>query len=408
MLHGKTKVNAYMVHQESEADVLICDEYINLPSIFKKSVFELELKRRMSDIEYEKLLLLYEIYNDYTPKESIFKKGDYLLNSIIPVIPKSSINNLSDKLQIIIRNNYIEYENKLILNNEYLNYHDERSLLYHLGDKSLMNIEHGKLELIKFLSENNDLLKNKVYYVTMFNDTRHAYFYRKNHEHVPGMMIIEAVRQAFYAFTYTFKKAKRGSVSISMSTLNSEFYSYTQSNYPLRIQVEESVHHDDLPERHLRLRAKLYQRQTLVGEISYSGIIMELNLFNRLRKMGKDEENYTFYPIKAIDNTILLIDERSSSNILISKLKKISLKGMQVSIKEKGQYDLDIGHKFKFILDIKDDNKIISSCQVVEKIITDDGIDLSINYINLSKPLSVQLSDCIKNYTYINNEELII
>lgn len=405
MLKNKNKVEPYLVHQESEADVLICNEYIMLPSFFKRNIFNFELKKIMHEALYKKICDLYSVYNESVPEHCRFETGDYILNSIPSKISKNLFDGINSNLKIIIQNNYLDCNDMLIINKEYLDCNDEL-LLSSLSNKDPIKIDRYKHEFIDFFSKNYRLLNHKIYCVTMFNDMSHPYFYRKNHEHVPGMMIIEAVRQAFYGFTYRFNKANRGEVSISISTLNSKFYHYTQSNYPLRIQVEEGLSGDNSTKYNLNLHAKLYQRNMLVGEISYAGIIMELELFNRLRRMGRNEEKYLFSPIKAISNTLILIDDNSTTNIFISKLKSISLKGIAVTLRE--TCDLKIGQTFKFILDANRDHKIISSCQIVNKTFVSDSVDLYLDYINLSKSTLIKLSDFIKHYTYINEEEYTI
>ena len=50
-----------------------------------------------------------------------------------------------------------------------------------------------------------------IFYVTMFNDTKNYFFYRKHHEHVPGIMLMEVARQAMYAqfYKYSWRGSKR-------------------------------------------------------------------------------------------------------------------------------------------------------------------------------------------------------
>ena len=59
----------------------------------------------------------------------------------------------------------------------------------HLAESKQMEVP-GILDLII------DSARPTVYCANMYNDTKNHFFYRKHHEYVPGIMVIEVARQA--------------------------------------------------------------------------------------------------------------------------------------------------------------------------------------------------------------------
>lgn len=405
MKHEYLKVDNNIVHQVCSEDVLICNSYIGLPSVIDKKIFNSLLAKKLNDKEREAFHFL---YNDNIParygNEKI-SQNNYILKSIFTEIPKSKISNSRGDINDILIKNYFECTDSYILNNEILDENSEKRILKALGRNDLIIDECERAKLTNFFENNSEVLSAKILYTTMFNDTKHPHYYKKEHEHVPGMMVIESVRQALYAYTYTFKKCNRGDVSISITKLNSNFYKYAQSNYPLKIMVEDNLMPGDNFGRDLKLKAKLFQRNSLVAEIFYEGSIMKLNAFKRMRLMGKDEEEYTFYPIKDNYDSVILITENTSC-VYSAKLKEISMRGMRLLISTKENFEID--KKFKMILGIKKNNKVVASCQLESISNCNNGVDSYFKFINLEKNTVMDISDYIKNYTYINDKGLII
>ncbi|MEO8400565.1 MAG: AfsA-related hotdog domain-containing protein [Gammaproteobacteria bacterium] len=403
MKYQYVKVDCNLVHQVSPEDVLICNGYVGLPSFITKETYDNDLGVHLNEAESEVFHKLYGFHIRYD--HAMGMQECYVLKTIFPEIQKNALRKISKEIVDILNKYYLEIDEKYILSSDFIDENSEKLLLKLMGRIDLNISENDRATLGRVFECINFSLSVKVYYSTMFNDTNHPYYYKKEHEHVPGMMVIESVRQALYAYAYTFKKCKRGDVSISISTLNSNFYRYTQSNYPLKIMVEDNSEPADDINRVLKLKAKLFQRNSLVAEIVYEGSIMKLNTFKRLRVMGSDEDEYVFYPIKDGYDTLILISDNSSC-ISISKLKEISMKGMRLFISNKDIYESN--QKFKFILGIKNNRKIIAECLLESKEDIDNGMDIFVRFIDLSKNTIMDISDYIKNYTYIYEKGLII
>ncbi|NJM32397.1 MAG: hypothetical protein HC848_05400 [Limnobacter sp.] len=129
-----------------------------------------------------------------------------------------------------------------------------------------------------------NIARPPVFHCTVFNDTKHYYFYGKRHEHIPGIMLMEIARQAFYAHFYRFNHHTRESVNISILSFNCEFGNYLQSNYPLFVQVETLTRIVDGALRETQhLRATFIQRDMPACTIEMTGTLVSNKLFKKLR-----------------------------------------------------------------------------------------------------------------------------
>lgn len=151
------------------------------------------------------------------------------------------------------------------------------------------------------------IVRPPVYHVSIYNDTKHYYFYGKRHEHVPGIMLMEVARQAFYAHFYRFNKHTRESVSLSILRFDSEFIDYVDSNYPTHIAVETvSVSVEKSARETHQLRATFTQRGRVVSIIGMVGTVVNIKLFKKFRNI-KPPANDLFSLIRRDQKVCVLI-----------------------------------------------------------------------------------------------------
>jgi hypothetical protein len=159
-----------------------------------------------------------------------------------------------------------------------------------------------------------------IFHCSAYNDTKHYYFYGKRHEHVPGIMLMEIARQAFYAHFYQFSGKTRDAVNLSILSFNCEFRSYLQSNYPIHISVETVWRELDGTSRERQLlRATLRQRGEIACVIEMIGSAVQSKLFARLRDVKTPKEE-AFAPIST-DALISLLLSNSDSQMYEAKIE---------------------------------------------------------------------------------------
>ncbi|MBR8653831.1 hypothetical protein KDH83_11005 [Achromobacter sp. Marseille-Q0513] len=166
------------------------------------------------------------------------------------------------------------------------------------------------------------------------NNTDHYYFYQKEHEHVPGTMLIEIARQAMYYYTYASYCHQRGKVTISISTLDVVFDGYTESSYPLQVIATQANGNYESAPKHLDLIAEFFQRGKRVGQIRLKGGVMREAVFKKLRRFEPPAQ-CIFQPFPHLAHRVLL--DSGSGQIVTGVLESISLSSL--TIKAPGSTD---------------------------------------------------------------------
>lgn len=159
------------------------------------------------------------------------------------------------------------------------------------------------------------------------NDTTNYYFYRKMHEHMPGTMLIEMARQAFYHYVYSETGHLRGNVAISMTDLNAKFINYVESAYAVEILTYQS----DMMLRTLpRIADKtisFYQNGHKAAQIRIKGPVIKNPLFKRLRTLHIPRSHwFTLSP--CVSHHVLLRNEHDEC--LQAVLNQISTSGIRL------------------------------------------------------------------------------
>ncbi|WP_170162056.1 AfsA-related hotdog domain-containing protein [Paracoccus siganidrum] len=174
-----------------------------------------------------------------------------------------------------------------------------------------------------------DRLENGICPVNRYrvlNDTQNYFFYRKTHEHVPGLMLIEIARQAMYHYFYNHSGYSRGEVSISISSLDVEFYSYVESAYALDVVVTQTQELARKQPRFVDKTATFYQNGRMVSRIRLQGGAMKMKLFKRMRTL-KFPPAHWFTPSSRILQRAILADQRGE--ILCVALERLSSTGIR-------------------------------------------------------------------------------
>lgn len=132
---------------------------------------------------------------------------------------------------------------------------------------------------------------------TMINDAAHYYFYRKMHEHVPGVMFMEAARQAVYYHLYHQTGHQCGDVTLTLDEMNSKFFAYAELMYPIEVVLDDMgcAEYGSKP-KYIDYRVSFYQNQRLLAIIDSRGAVINLNRFKSIRNIDIPKSEW-FAPI---------------------------------------------------------------------------------------------------------------
>jgi hypothetical protein len=131
----------------------------------------------------------------------------------------------------------------------------------------------------------------------LINDANNYFFYRKEHEHVPGTMFIEAARQAVYHHFYHHTTHARGAVTVSLNELNASFFAYAELMYPIELVVDNISPTDSSSPTKIHVRVAFYQRQKLFATVDTKATIIDIRLFEKTRNIFIYSDDW-FEPIK--------------------------------------------------------------------------------------------------------------
>ena len=114
-------------------------------------------------------------------------KGLFVRQSVPSVLPKAA---LRDEALRFVGDYYKDVSGELVLNAKYIREEHEVVLMNHFIAQERRITAYQRHEL----SSVTDLMpcdeRPSRYYMNMINDLSNYFFYRKHHEHVPGIMLL--------------------------------------------------------------------------------------------------------------------------------------------------------------------------------------------------------------------------
>ena len=132
------------------------------------------------------------------------------------------------------------------------------------------------------------------------NEANHYFFYRKTHDHVPGIMLVEAQRQAIYHHLYSQSGWLLGEVTVSLNNLQANFYDYANLMYPIEIVVDDLAPVLTHRPRRIHYRVSFYQRGKLIAVIDSGATVIAIENFKQIRNTFMHAGEW----FKPIDNLI--------------------------------------------------------------------------------------------------------
>ncbi|EGT5682635.1 hypothetical protein AGJ32_15425 [Cronobacter turicensis] len=162
----------------------------------------------------------------------------------------------------------------------------------------------------------------------LVNNADHYFIYRKQHEHVPGIMFMEAARQAIYYQLYTYSQHQLGKVTVSLSQMHADFYSYCELMYPVEVIVDDFTLSKSSAPKEISYSISFYQQAKLIARIKTVAPVISIEKFKLARNVLLNTDN-VFKPLSHSPLTVLITSHDLSQNIVV--LKSVSGKGCVTS-----------------------------------------------------------------------------
>lgn len=238
-------------------------------------------------------------------------------------------------------------------------------------------------------------------YFTMFNDTSNYFFYRKHHEHVPGLMLIEVARQAMYAQYYEHSGFARGEVSISIVDLLSSFPRYTESSYQVDVLVCDYDEQPQLRARKVDKRARFFQGNELVADIRLRGEAIKMPVFKRMRNISINSSHW-FRPLKSIRNEVLV--RLDCGRHLCGQLELLSMNGLQLRCMETTTA-LDSSTHGHIYLYLESEGLVTLPVHALHEQSGPNGRSLKLQLANLDATMRFKWREVLKQFAYFSHQE---
>jgi hypothetical protein len=335
------KISKKLVHKDQDEDVFIYNDRTALPAFF--------------DIELSQLAKLDGTHIDairscYTELGS--EQGDPFRMFCLKGVPASFHSGqkvyelLSGNRSHLLDAHYSKTDDVYTIRNAAMPEAVQNEIIFLLSSKALS--ESDRYQAAVALKKLPEVVSPSVFHCTVYNDTKHYYFYSKRHEHVPGIMIIEIARQAFYAHYYRFSKHSRESINISIADISCEFIGYLNSSYPVLISVETISLAVDGPVREtVRLRATFSQRGSPKAVVEILSGITGIKLFKRLRDVSPPAADV--FSLIHSDTDVQVLVRSEAGDYIEGRLRRMSADTLFVQIPDShGTIEHDVSCKFHF------------------------------------------------------------
>jgi hypothetical protein len=388
-LAAEYRLDAHLLHKESADDVLLSYGHGAIPARIRATALDAldPADAAVIATHYKKRADLPRADEDY-----------YYNTSVPPLITHQEANTLladEDGLRLL-SDYYSRTPEGFVICAEYVAEMDEILLLRKLG-RTAQWIHDADRCRISDILESAGILENnpRILYAVFYNDLNNYFFYRKHHEHVPGMMTIEAARQSMYAHAYRYSGIKRGDVSISMKTLAIDFQSYTNANYPVRIVMQDGP--NTKPQKWLHKRARFFQMGRLLANFEFTGPPIQMDNFRRKRVVPVDPA-HRFEPVKNILRTLCLTAD--DGRAYECELNSLAAHAIQVTFKAGAT--VQPGEVLHFTLYAKHFGYLHAHARIGQRHTVPKGIAAELIFLQpLSDADTLKLSEIIKNFTHV-------
>jgi hypothetical protein len=385
------KVPISLVHKEFDDDVLVANMRGLLPSWLPAHVID---EPGLSSEEREGLRTAYGIERfDLPDADRVLA-----LCSLPPSVRSDRVAQLAKEPLEAVSRCYVEKGDHWVIGDEYVSELDHVILMNHLVDRSAHLSDEDRFRLSRALDKVPSLKRPQVSCFNMVMDTTNYFFYRKHHDHVPGIMLIEVVRQTMYAQYYRYSRLAKGQVSLTIENLNVNFMGFVNANYPARIQVEdvrspETIAGDTCEER----VATISQLGRIVARASMRANPIKMNLFKRLRNI-KPPAEARFIPQKNIAPVGIFTWQQGVA--CEGRIRDVSTEGIKVSFDDACVIELGAQARLSMFVE---GVGFINATVEARWIQSNDGCRVvGLKMVEIDSVATLRLREAIKNFTFVD------
>jgi len=243
-----------------------------------------------------------------------------------------------------------------------------------------------------------------VFYANMVIDTGHYYFFEHPNEHVPGMMLIEAVRQLLVACTHQFGNVPLSGYNFVLSTMTGAFKNYLELNYPVLFKVVQTDLHayDTGIWADSDFKVHVYQAEKEAAIITFQENIITNRVFKRLRSSQESVARKSWFVLKTNIEYSAVIRGEGIKKIVV-RLEYISQEDcifLADTSLEKIQKETELG-TVEFFMYFSNIGFVHGMGNVKSENRFGDFSQVHIRFTEMDKEDKVNLQEVIRKYAYL-------
>lgn len=391
------KISPYTVHKEFEEDVLVCNGRVPIPASFDEKLLD---NLEFDDADRADLRRFYR-----PAAVSSLQPGRLYLRSLPACLEKSWMCGRAALDSSLLERYYTDTGSSWVLHAEFVDEIDEVQLMHafverpnHLTDKDRVSISNLFDRLPSFR-------RPRSMYLNLVIDTTNSFFFRRHQEHVPGIMLIEAARQAMYAHYHHFSHWTRSQAAFTIESLNVDFHNFINPNYPVRIRVEELglAEMRSSGEKSVSV-ASFYQSNKLTAVATLRYNVIKTELFKRMRNIKPLASCNRFLPVKNIAKTAAFVS--TSGKRLEGTLNDISASGFNASFDH--DPSLESNSQFDFLMFVDTIGLIGAKVELLWTQIREDRTVAGFKIVAIQSLCEKRLRETIKNFTFLNMRREVV
>jgi len=339
-------IDKKLVHKKNEKNVFIYNLRRIIPLTIKKEIFVNNILYNITNIERKLILSYYSLYN-------INNEDYYILNSCIPELKPEEIDSLNNgkKESILKYYDYNKSKKKYILKTT-IEDNNEIEILKILNKKNKIVTSNNKAKIAEIFEKIYNIERENKFFANMYINIIHEFFFEHSVEHVPGMMLLEALRQYVVACCHIYGKIPQENVNVILDHISVNFYSFAELNYPINIvgEVRECKYNPEGYWSYLDIAIDVYQNDFKITEFFLKGKSVSSKLFQRFRRKKMELLNKSrFIPYPDI-NYKISIQDPISNEYYDTEIVNISTEGFMLKHNKNDKIKKYLEYDFIFYL----------------------------------------------------------
>ncbi len=411
--------NKKYVHKHKEENVLIYNTRRGLPRKISSDILINSIIPKLSPEDKEFVL------KNYSKEKFMFllekKKLDqeyFLLHSLpheidisfaLEFLKMTKVSN-TDKIKLF-RFYYREKEKEVFSLKDGIVESDELKILEITKMRDWYISNEDKTRLSEILELFPEQPKDDIFYCNMHVNPTHNYFFEHPNEHVPGLMLIEAVRQFSIACCHLFGKVPLTGVSFLLSSMDSNFQSFLEVNFPIKFKC---FNRSKFKKRagywvDIDMDIIVFQKNKQMANFTITAKCISKNTFNSYRiDSAVHNKRSRFLPLKHFYHDVTI--RNAGKQKYICDLVDISMTGLRIKFSNPDvEIDMpELSDCLEFFLFFQNIGIVHGECQMIWLERYNDELHAGLIITNLSDLDKENLAETIKTMCFVREEREIL